>query len=63
MSEGLPGERRFLSWAERQAHESWLGPRLHTLETAVPYGSAFLVYAPVAHWVFARPPCAPWPPA
>ena len=45
MSEGLPGERRFLSWAERQAHESWLGPRLHSLETAVPYGSAFLVYA------------------
>jgi membrane-associated phospholipid phosphatase len=44
MSAGLPGDGRLLNWAHRQAYESRLRPRLHVLETAVPYGSAVLVY-------------------
>ena len=44
MSAGLPGEGRLLDWVHRQAYESRLRPRLHTLETVVPYGSAVLVY-------------------
>ena len=42
---GLPGEERFLEWAHRRAYESRVGPRLHALESGVPYGSAVLVYA------------------
>ena len=48
MTDGLLGERRLLAWVERQAHESWFGPRLNTLEAAVPYASALLVYALLA---------------
>ena len=42
---GLPGEERFLEWAHRRAYESRVGPRLHALESGVPYASAVLVYA------------------
>jgi membrane-associated phospholipid phosphatase len=48
MSDGLLGEGRLLDWAHRQAYDSRLRPRLHALETAVPYGSALLVYALLA---------------
>jgi membrane-associated phospholipid phosphatase len=44
MREGLPGEERLVRWAHQHAFESRLGPRLHQLERAVPYGSAALVY-------------------
>ena len=44
MRRGLPGEERLLEWAHRRAFESRLRPRLHTLETAVPYGGCALVY-------------------
>jgi membrane-associated phospholipid phosphatase len=44
MSRGLPGEQRLLEWAHRRAFESRLRPRLHTLETAVPYGGCALVF-------------------
>ncbi|MDX6628532.1 MAG: superfamily [Gaiellales bacterium] len=44
MRDGLPGEGRLLRWAHREAYESRLRPRLHALETAVPYGGAALVY-------------------
>jgi undecaprenyl-diphosphatase len=48
MREGLPGEGRLLRWAHREAYESRLRPRLHALETAVPYGGAALVYCLLA---------------
>jgi membrane-associated phospholipid phosphatase len=48
MTAGLPGERRLLDWAQRHAYESPLGPRLHALESAVPYGGAALVYGLLA---------------
>jgi membrane-associated phospholipid phosphatase len=48
MRQGLPGEGRLLNWAHRHAYESRLRPRLHTLESAVPYGSAALVYTLLA---------------
>jgi membrane-associated phospholipid phosphatase len=48
MREGLPGEGRLLEWAHRQAYESRLRPRLHALESGVPYGSAGLVYCLLA---------------
>ncbi len=48
MRQGLPGEERLLHWAHRRAYASPLGPRLHALETAVPYGGAALVYALLA---------------
>jgi membrane-associated phospholipid phosphatase len=44
MRRGLPGEERLVEWAHRRALESRLRPRLHTLETAVPYGGCALVY-------------------
>jgi membrane-associated phospholipid phosphatase len=44
MREGLPGEERLVRWANTHAYASRLGPRLHALETAVPYGGAALVY-------------------
>jgi membrane-associated phospholipid phosphatase len=44
MRRGLPGEARLLEWAHRRAYDSRLRPRLHTLETAIPYGSCALVY-------------------
>ena len=44
MTEIVPGEGRLLNWAHREAYESRLRPHLHALETAVPYGSAALVY-------------------
>ena len=44
MRQGLLGEGRLLNWAHRQAYESRLRPRLHALESAVPYGGAGLVY-------------------
>lgn len=44
MREGLPGEARVVRWAHRHAYESRLRPRLHALETAVPYGGAALLY-------------------
>jgi membrane-associated phospholipid phosphatase len=55
MSDGLPGEGRLLDWVHRKAFESRLRPRLHTLETAVPYGSAFLVYGLLALLALRRP--------
>jgi membrane-associated phospholipid phosphatase len=45
MRQGLPGEGRIVRWAHERAYGSRLRPRLHALETAVPYGSAALVYA------------------
>jgi membrane-associated phospholipid phosphatase len=48
MRRGLPGERRLLEWAHRHAYASRLGPHLPALETAVPYGSAALVYGLLA---------------
>jgi hypothetical protein len=54
MRQGLPGEGRVVSWAHRQAYESWLRPRLHTLESAVPYGSAALVYCLLARLALRR---------
>jgi membrane-associated phospholipid phosphatase len=44
MRDGLPGEERLLLWAHRHAIESRFGPRLHQLETGVPYGSAAVIY-------------------
>ena len=44
MREALPGEERIVRWAHRHAYESRLRPRLHALETAVPYGGAALVF-------------------
>jgi membrane-associated phospholipid phosphatase len=44
MRRGLPGEGRLLEWAHRRAFESRLRPRLHTLETAIPYSGCALVY-------------------
>jgi hypothetical protein len=52
---GLPGEARFLEWAHRRAYESRIGPRLHTLESGVPYGSAVLVYALLGALALKRP--------
>jgi membrane-associated phospholipid phosphatase len=43
MSEGLPGEARLVRWAHRHAYESRLRPRLHALESAIPYGGAALL--------------------
>jgi undecaprenyl-diphosphatase len=48
MREGLPGEERLVRWAHQHAYESRLRPRLHALETGVPYGSAALVYCLLA---------------
>jgi undecaprenyl-diphosphatase len=48
MRAGLPGEERFVRWANEQAYESPLRHRLHALETAVPYGGALLVYCLLA---------------
>ena len=48
MTEGLPGEERLVGWAHRHAYESRLRPRLHALETAVPYTSAAIVYGLLA---------------
>ncbi len=45
MSSGLPGDGRVLEWAYRHAYESRLRPRLHFLESAVPYSGAVVVYA------------------
>jgi membrane-associated phospholipid phosphatase len=44
MSSGLPGEGRFVRWAHERAYDSRLRPRLHLLESTVPYGGAALVY-------------------
>jgi membrane-associated phospholipid phosphatase len=44
MSSGLPGEGRFVRWAHQRAYESRLRPRLHVLESVVPYAGAALVY-------------------
>ena len=55
MREGLPGDGRLLEWVHRQAYESRLRPRLHALETAVPYGSAALVYGLLALLALRRP--------
>ena len=52
---GLPGEERFLEWAHRRAYESRLGPRLHALESGVPYASAALVYALLGVLAVKRP--------
>jgi membrane-associated phospholipid phosphatase len=52
---GLPGEARFLEWAHRRAYESRVGPRLHALESGVPYGSAVLVYALLGALALKRP--------
>jgi hypothetical protein len=48
MTEGLPGEERLVRWAHTHAYESRLRPRLHALETAVPYTSAAIVYGLLA---------------
>jgi membrane-associated phospholipid phosphatase len=55
MREGLPGDERLLDWVHRQAYQSRLRPRLHALETAVPYGSAALVYGLLALLWLRRP--------
>lgn len=55
MRKGLPGDERLLNWVHRQAYESRLRPRLHALETAVPYGSAVLVYGLLALLWLRRP--------
>jgi membrane-associated phospholipid phosphatase len=55
MRAGLPGDGRLLNWAHRHAYESRLRPRLHALETAVPYGSAALVYALLVLLALRRP--------
>jgi undecaprenyl-diphosphatase len=52
---GLPGEARFLEWAHRRAYESRIGPSLHTLQSAVPYGGAALVYALLGALALRRP--------
>jgi membrane-associated phospholipid phosphatase len=44
MRRGILGEGRLLGWAHRHAYESRLRPRLHTLESGVPYTGAALVY-------------------
>jgi membrane-associated phospholipid phosphatase len=44
MSSSLPGEGRFVRWVHQRAYDSRLRPRLHTLETVVPYGGAAIVY-------------------
>jgi membrane-associated phospholipid phosphatase len=44
MRRGILGEGRLLGWAHRHAYESRLRPRLHTLESDVPYTGAALVY-------------------
>ena len=50
---GLPGDGRLLNWVHQHAYDSRLRPRLHALETGVPYGSALLVYALLA-WLAVR---------
>jgi membrane-associated phospholipid phosphatase len=55
MTTGLPGEERFLRWAHTHAVDSRLGPRLHQLETVVPYSSAALVYCLLAWLALQRP--------
>jgi undecaprenyl-diphosphatase len=42
--EWLRGEGRLVQWAHRNAVDSPIGPRLHQLETAVPYGAATVLY-------------------
>ncbi len=54
MSSGLPGDGRLLEWAYRHAHESRLRPRLHLLESAVPYSGAVVVYALLSLLAFRR---------
>jgi membrane-associated phospholipid phosphatase len=44
MRRGLLGEGRLLGWAHRHAYTSRLRPRLHMLESDVPYTGAALVY-------------------
>jgi len=44
MSSSLPGEGRFVRWAHERAYDSSLRPRLHLLESTVPYGGAAIVY-------------------
>jgi membrane-associated phospholipid phosphatase len=44
----LPGDERLVLWAHRHAVESRFGPRLSQLETAVPYGSATVLYCLLA---------------
>jgi membrane-associated phospholipid phosphatase len=55
MRDGLPGEERLLQWAHRHAVDSRFGPRLHQLETAVPYGSATVVYCLLAWLALVSP--------
>lgn len=55
MSSGLPGDGRLLQWAYRHAHESRLRPRLHFLESAVPYSGTAAVYALLSLLAFRRP--------
>jgi membrane-associated phospholipid phosphatase len=54
MSSGLPGDGRLLEWVHRHAHDSRVGPRLHFLESAVPYTGAALVYALLSLLAFRR---------
>ena len=44
MTAALPGEERLVRWAHGHAYGSRLRPRLHALETAVPYSSAAIVF-------------------
>jgi hypothetical protein len=48
MSSSLPGEGRFVRWAHERAYDSRLRPRLHLLESTIPYGGAALVYVLLA---------------
>ena len=54
MSSGLPGDGRLLEWVYGHAHDSRLRPRLHLLESAVPYSGAAVVYALLALLAFRR---------
>jgi len=54
MSSSLPGDGRLLDWVYRHAHESRLRPRLHLLESAVPYSGAVVVYALLSLFAFRR---------
>jgi membrane-associated phospholipid phosphatase len=55
MREALPGEERFVRWVHQRAYESRLRPRLHALESIVPFGSAALVYCLLAWLALRRP--------
>ena len=54
MSSSVPGDGRLLEWVYRHAHESRFRPRLHLLESAVPYSGAAVVYGLLSLLAFRR---------